>query len=198
MPIKDPIRVKCPCGWYGQAAAGKPFNPCPRCGGAIGLTKDVPPPRSIKYPPVIARPCAYCGTSFTPERSELNKGGGKYCKVECYRAVRSESPPHREWSSPAGTAEQKHKASQWVTNGVKLGWFNRGKQCQKCGSESPRIIGHHPDYTKFNVVYWLCVSCHTKAHIHADFLAGLTPIVLRRPAWARVVRGRGLQLISAD
>jgi hypothetical protein len=39
-------------------------------------------PRSLK----LEVPCRLCSKLFLVKRSEANRGGGKYCSIECYRA----------------------------------------------------------------------------------------------------------------
>jgi len=48
-------------------------------------------------------------------------------------------------------------------------WVRRGKiqkpdRCESCGAKSPRLHGHHSDYSKPAEVKWLCPLCHAREH----------------------------------
>ncbi|WCO82066.1 hypothetical protein vBPpSSYP_84 [Pseudomonas phage vB_PpS_SYP] len=61
----------------------------------------------------------------------------------------------------------KWKAHQHIAKLVKKGLILKPCECQECGetSTNPRgIHGHHDDYSKPDVVRWLCAKCHHRWH----------------------------------
>lgn len=57
---------------------------------------------------------------------------------------------------------EKKRAHAAVAAAVKRGALSRPSCCEQCGLGSPRIEGHHPDYSKPLEVVWLCLDCHGK------------------------------------
>ena len=58
----------------------------------------------------------------------------------------------------------KRAAHVILGNAVRDGRVIKPESCERCGTESARIHGHHHDYAKPLEVEWLCPQCHTEAH----------------------------------
>ncbi|KKN54897.1 hypothetical protein LCGC14_0587900 [marine sediment metagenome] len=55
-------------------------------------------------------------------------------------------------------------ARQKVSRAIRDGWMQRGVACASCGSSNSVTHGHHPDYSKWDEVEWLCAPCHKQRH----------------------------------
>jgi len=58
---------------------------------------------------------------------------------------------------------EKRRAQWALSNAVRDGRLVRAKYCERC-SDTKRIEGHHPDYSKPLEVQWLCDPCHKAVH----------------------------------
>ena len=67
----------------------------------------------------------------------------------------------KEWR---GRNKIKVNAANYVRGKVRDGKIIKPKFCEECKTESKIIHGHHDDYSKRDVVRWLCPKCHTDWH----------------------------------
>lgn len=76
--------------------------------------------------------------------------------------------PHRKELRQRITREwdEKHpdraRAQQRANNALRGGQIERVTNCEGCG-RTGRIEKHHPDYTRAELVIWLCKPCHSIA-----------------------------------
>jgi hypothetical protein len=104
--------------------------------------------------------CRACGQPFTPDVSNVRKGRGFFCSVQCSNATRL--------GRFVAGYDQDDKARRVRANGlvnkrIKLGHLKRPDRCERCGERS-RTDGHHPDYSRPLDVVFLCRSCHMRLH----------------------------------
>jgi hypothetical protein len=81
------------------------------------------------------------------------KRGNRQSKEDVQR-YRSENP--RKW-----------EAHKYINNSVKKGLIVKPELCESCGMKpisAKSIHGHHDDYSKPDVVRWLCAKCHHRWH----------------------------------
>lgn len=82
---------------------------------------------------------------------------GKECRKRYVKRVRTETP-------------EKYKARNAVSNAIRDGKMQKGKECYFCYAET-NLQAHHQDYSRPLDVFWLCPACHGKLHaINGDFL----------------------------
>lgn len=119
---------------------------------------------------MVSRVCACCGSQFSVEKRQVDKGNGLYCSLQC-NAIRKRLDPARS-SYPENAWRQREgftKLSQRM-----LG--SPGIRCETCGS--PRMNGnlvvHHPIppegsrellFAPWNLMI-LCRACHMRVHRH--------------------------------
>jgi hypothetical protein len=114
-----------------------------------------------KQPPV-ALTCASCGTGFVRKASEARNGGPSYCSRACFHAS-MRGKIRTDFETPESTRKDRIRAQGLVNSRVKRGLLARKCQCEECGDVG-RMDAHHEDYTKPDMVEWLCRKCHTKRH----------------------------------
>lgn len=70
---------------------------------------------------------------------------------------------------------EKAAARRAVNNALRSGRLSKPQRCERCGSEtpSPRLHGHHADYSEPLEVEWLCVTCHTAEHEQTAIAEGV-------------------------
>lgn len=102
-----------------------------------------------------------------------------YKSYEKKRAMRPDRVKARaEYeNTPAGKAARDRAKRSYITrnpakraahvilgNAVRDGRVEKKYSCEKCGTSSGRIHGHHEDYTRPLDVIWLCAACHSERH----------------------------------
>lgn len=114
-----------------------------------------------------ARPCEICGRMFRPLMSNIRRGRGKTCSVQCRcdKAARTpkriyRGPEHKSWRG--GKNPLARNAHAAIERRIASGQLVR-PPCSQCGSVV-RVEAHHPDYCKPFDVDWLCRSCHRSLH----------------------------------
>lgn len=55
------------------------------------------------------------------------------------------------------------RAGEMLNHAVELGLVERPEACEKCGTTTEKIQGHHYDYGRPLEVEWLCQKCHSAA-----------------------------------
>ena len=105
----------------------------------------------------IKRKCEICGKKFGTCKTEIKRGGGKYCSRDCYyKSQRNEGSYN--WKGSNASYTSKHK---WVYR--RLG---KPKYCEKCGIKEDKIYhwASKSGECKRDLEDWirLCPSCHKK------------------------------------
>jgi len=59
---------------------------------------------------------------------------------------------------------KRKKARKRLQHLVRIGKIKKSNGCSICGSNY-FIDGHHDDYNKPEIVFWLCRNCHVKLHL---------------------------------
>ncbi len=83
-----------------------------------------------------------------------------------YDAKRSKDPGRRKYSrehKPKRTPIRQ-RAHNAVQRAVRSGKLIKPSECNRCGTDQVRIVGHHADYNKPLDVEWLCDLCHLRHH----------------------------------
>lgn len=60
-------------------------------------------------------------------------------------------------------SQQKEEAHMAVTKAIRGGSLIRPRYCEDCG-KIKRLYAHHPDYSKYLDVVWVCAICHSAIH----------------------------------
>lgn len=134
--------------------------------------------------------CKTCGAAKALDEFYVsNRANCKVCvrartrqhrwdKIDYYRAYDRERAdlPHRvalRKEKCKATTEQrrrwaeknraKRQAHILVGNAVKSRRLDRPSSCERC-HQPGRLHAHHEDYSKPDVVMWLCPPCHGKRH----------------------------------
>ena len=58
------------------------------------------------------------------------------------------------------------RAREQFSRVLKTGRVQRPTACERCGTETGQLEGHHDDYNKPLDVTWLCRPCHNIVHPH--------------------------------
>jgi hypothetical protein len=106
--------------------------------------------------------CPVCGKVFLQKPADVRKGGGKYCCRECFHSA-MRGIPKKWFGTPESTKQERVRANGLVNARVKKGMMVRKCQCEECGAVG-RMDSHHEDYSRPDLVEWLCRSCHMKRH----------------------------------
>lgn len=137
--------------------------------------------RARKGTPIEPRVCKACGVTFTPKRRRnTRKNPGTCCSKRCASHV---PRPASNFITPESTKAERVRANGLINQRIKLGHFERPKKCDFC-DKAGRTDAHHPDYSKPDVVAFLCRSCHLKAHFRPEFereVAKLAQIARKHP-----------------
>lgn len=110
--------------------------------------------------------CLICSNLFTRTKSQIEKGGGKYCSMRC-KGIGESGKNSRFWKD--GSAKTPY-ARGWNKALKMLIKERDGFRCKICGVPQIECIlplaVHHIDYNKNNHslsnLITLCSSCHTK------------------------------------
>lgn len=112
----------------------------------------------------VERTCEHCGKRFSARLSEVRRGWGRFCSLECSHAYSGKIlkrllPPRSE------EREKKQIRSSGLVNmRIRRGRMIRPDHCGQCGKVGC-VDAHHDDYAKPDQVRWLCRSCHMKTHV---------------------------------
>src|SRR5687767_5898063 len=117
------------------------------------------------------RPCLTCGELFQPNMKAVWSGKGVCCSIRC-RSLYASRKSKESFTSPPATVTQRRRAHATVNGGKRRGTLTPPAACPKCGKLA-KLAGHHFDYGQPGTVYFLCNSCHQKAHRDPQFLSGL-------------------------
>jgi len=126
---------------------------------------DAPPTAPVaRKPSDIGVVCERCQT---PYRVQRLRGERRLC-ASCRGAVGIANglAPF----TPESTSADRVRANGLINKRIKLGKIDRPGQCQHCAKPS-KTDGHHPDYSKPELIVFLCRSCHMKAHRDKAFEA---------------------------
>jgi len=127
--------------------------------------------------------CKTCKTAFVPKRAkESKKHRHTYCSRKCYEDEIRGKPVAANlgtWS-PDGTHAEKIRANGLINERLKRIKGFRPLVCSNCAN-SGRTDAHHTDYTKPDMVAFVCRKCHVKAHRDPAFEITLHPLVVYVP-----------------
>jgi len=120
-----------------------------------------------------------CKTCHNERSSEWRKenlervkeNSRKRAKDPAVKAARKRSMQSAEAKARAREAVRRYRerkpmvdvAHRFIRLAVAKGILKRESECSVCSS-SDRVEAHHDDYTKPEVVRWLCKSCHEEWH----------------------------------
>lgn len=114
------------------------------------------------------RPCQKCGSPFQPTIRELSRPNrGKYCSVECANSMRGQTSA-AGFMTPPSTKTERIRANGLVNMRIRRGGLTRPEHCVSCGRKA-RLDMQHPDYSRPDLVAFLCRSCHQFAHRRPEF-----------------------------
>ena len=103
--------------------------------------------------------CKTCDNELRKNRwnnhTTTSKANKKYYKTHKDKIIKSN---HIRWKE-----KWYEKIHDFVRKRIKKLWI-RPKECPICGGVWVRIIAHHPDYTKKNLIVFCCDSCHRNIH----------------------------------
>lgn len=110
---------------------------------------------------VLKGVCVICGEEFFGELKSVRK----YCSHLCRNRDIAKLGMIK-YKSFSDDKELKEKAKSFINNAIKGGRIVKPKRCSNCDCSDKifTIMAHHPDYSKFNEVIWLCASCHQLLH----------------------------------
>jgi hypothetical protein len=104
----------------------------------------------------VSAVCSRCRTLFKARPDQIDKSGIIYCSRSC--AARSKRPR-------ALNRETQDRCGNRLRYLIRSGRVLKPTACSKCRKTTLDVDGHHPDYTKPEVVVWLCRSCHHSLHL---------------------------------
>jgi len=120
--------------------------------------------------------CRNCRNEYTkeynkkyPERcSQRRKQHRQKNSVKIKAGIKSWRERHPEKSRQYNAKYRVHNKDKIATRRrtlalEKSGVLIRPDRCSQCGVRS-KIVAHHPDYSKPELVMWLCLDCHGLEH----------------------------------
>ena len=107
----------------------------------------------------------YCERCHKPYRVQRLRGERRLCS-SCRGAVGIANGPAP--FTPQSSSADRVRANGLINKRIKLGKIDRPGQCQHCAKPG-KTDGHHPDYSKPDLIVFLCRSCHMKAHRDKTF-----------------------------
>lgn len=145
--------------YHSKASAALLKKKCIKCMQMLSLSSYY---KNSKSADGFSGKCKECAKQF----ARANREG----KLDYYREFDRERFQTPERKAAHAIASQKHYAKYpekraarvWVNNAIRDGRLLR-QPCEVCGATSP-IQAHHDDYSKFDVVRWLCTEHHHAFH----------------------------------
>jgi hypothetical protein len=103
--------------------------------------------------------CSFCRKPFRMLPSVLDDSGIHYCSISCARKAR------RPKVIDQVIKRLQIQCRDRMRTLVRSNKLIKPNVCSKCGRVDVQIDGHHLDYTRPNVVIWLCRPCHHDLHV---------------------------------
>lgn len=104
-------------------------------------------------------------------KERVNENNRKRAKKTEFKEARK-----KQYTSEAGRAKAREAmrryrerrpmvgaAHMFVLVAIQKGLIKKETECSSCGSQN-RVEAHHDDYTKPDVIRWLCKACHETWH----------------------------------
>ena len=102
--------------------------------------------------------CLMCHEMFLADVTEIRRGKGQYCSVNCKSAAGGRALA-KTYPSMKREPGEGVRANGLINMRIRRGRLIRPDRCEQCGRLG-KVDAHHADYAKPAEVQWLCRPCH--------------------------------------